>query len=134
MAYDTLDTNLIIRILERDIPSQYEKIFNFLETSPKTHILNDLCLSEVVYVLETYYEEPRQQLVDRITFFLARFDDKIKYNYDLTREVLPFYLSHPKLSFVDCCLAYYAKSKNATPLMTLDHKLASQVDIAKELS
>ncbi|MBQ3293064.1 hypothetical protein IJG93_02025 [Candidatus Saccharibacteria bacterium] len=46
---------------------------------------------------------------------------------------LDIYVKNPKLSFTDCYLAVITDASGETPLWTLDHKLATQCPVAKEL-
>lgn len=126
----SLDTSVIVRILVRDNEPAYQKSLKLLDQD-LTFVIADLAISESVYVLETVYEKSRAEINDLFLFFLGRYDNKIKYNHDLTAAVFPFYLKHPKLSFNDCCLAALAELNNAEPLFTFDKKLASQHPSAK---
>ena len=132
MNTSSLDTSVIVRILVGDKPESCKKIMKLLEQR-MTFVVEDLALSETVYVLETVYRFPRAEIVDLLNFFLTRYADKIEYNRRLTALVFPFYLEHPKLSYNDCCLAYGAEINGAEPLYTLDKKLATQHPSAKVL-
>ena len=129
----SIDTSLIVRVLVRDDYDKRQKVLDLLESGPR-FILFDFALYETVYVLETVYEKSREEIIDLISFFLARYDDKITYNHDLTSTAFPCYLEHPKLSFADCCLAGMAEIEGAEPLFTLDKKLAQQHPSAKLLA
>lgn len=131
MITDSLDTNLILRFINNDIPSQRQRVIKLLATPNTTHYLSDLALSETVYVLETSIRMTRQEIVDQLSFFLARYSHCIAYNQPLTSLAFPFYLTHPKLSFNDCCLAAYAELEAHEPLFTFDQKLARQLPSAK---
>ena len=64
---------------------------------------------------------------------ISVFDDVLNYNRGLFDLVLPYYESHPSLSFNDCMLAFYAELNHAEPLFTFDAKLAKQHPSAKKL-
>ena len=128
---DSLDTSLIVRFITNDLPSKRQKVAQILSAPSTTHVIFDASLIETVFVLETSYHFTRIEIVDQLNFFLTRYSDVIEYNRSLTRSVFPFYLEHPKLSFVDCCLAAMAEINNAEPLLTFDKKLASQHPSAK---
>lgn len=128
----SLDTSIIVRILVGDKPDSCKKIMALLGQR-LTFVVEDLALSETVYVLEMVYDFSRAEIVDLLNFFLTRYADKIEYNRRLTALVFPFYLEHPKLSFNDCCLVYGAEINGAEPLFTLDKKLAAQHPSAKTL-
>ena len=128
----SIDTSLVVRVLVRDDYDKRQKVLDLLESGPH-FILFDFALYETVYVLEIVYEKKREEIIDLISFFLARYDDKITYNHALTSAAFPYYLEHSKLSFADCCLAAKAEIEGAEPLFTLDRKLAKQHPSAKLL-
>lgn len=134
MATNSLDTSLLIRFIMNDVPGTRQKVRDLLSTPSTTHHIFDLALTETVYVLENVYEQTREEIVNELNFFLTRYADVLAYNHALTTEVFPFYLTHPKLSFNDCCLAAYAELEKAEPLFTLDQKLARQHHSAKLLA
>lgn len=57
----------------------------------------------------------------------------IDFNKSVISSALDLFVSHPKLSFVDCYLAVIAETSGETPLWTLDKKLATQSKAAKNL-
>lgn len=130
---DSLDTNLILRFLTNDNPAQRERVRKLLDMPSTNHVFFDVALCEVVYALETIYNFTRIEIVNHLNFFLTQYCDVISYNHVLTSEVFPFYLDHPKLSFVDCCLATMAEINKTEPLFTFDRKLANQHPAAKLL-
>jgi len=58
-----LDTNILIRHLTGDPPSQAKRAMEFLRGSHEL-ILTDLMFAEMVYVLESFYEVPRPEIGD----------------------------------------------------------------------
>lgn len=126
----SLDTSVLVGILTKDNRNACKKIVRLLGERME-FVVEDIALSETVYVLEYVYEMSRAEIVDLLNFFLTRYADKIEYNRKLTTLVFPFYLEHPKLSYNDCCLAYGAEINGAEPLYTLDKKLATQHPSAK---
>ena len=127
----SLDTNTVIRYLTNDIPEQRELVKKLLATKNATFYLSDLALSEAIYVLTMIYRKPRTEIVNLLNLFFAHYDRTVIYNRALTSAVFPFYLAHPKLSFNDCCLAYYAEAEHHEPLFTFDKALARQASSAK---
>ena len=130
MSTASLDTSIIVRILVGDNPTLCKKVLK-LFNQDITFSISDLAISETIYVLETVYHKSREEISDLLLFFLARYDDVVQYNRDLTALTIPFYLKHPKLSFNDCALASLAELNHAEPLFTLDKKLATQHPSAK---
>lgn len=131
---DSIDTNIVLRCILGDVPEQRLLAVDLLKSSNSLHYLSSQALLECVYVLEMVEEMTRQEVVDCLNFFLARFCDRIVYNRDLTAIAFPLYLAHPKLSWADCALAAEAELSHHEPLYTFDRKLASQLPQAKLLA
>lgn len=130
---DSIDTNIVLRCILGDVPEQRLLAVDLLKSSNSLHYLSSQALLECVYVLEMVEEMTRQEVVDCLNFFLARFCDHIVYNRDLTAIAFPLYLAHPKLSWADCALAAEAELSHHEPLYTFDRKLANQLSQAKLL-
>ena len=128
---DSIDTNIILRCILGDVPEQRMSAINLLKSDNSIHYLSNQALLECIYVLEVVEEMTRQEVVDLLTFFLARFCDHIVYDRNLTAIAFPLYLSHPKLSWADCALASEAELTHHEPLLTFDRKLASQLPQAR---
>ena len=126
---EMFDTNLILRLVLRDMPEQCLKIQDLLMRKGATYDIADLAVTEAVYVLQK--GNSRGDIVEMLQFVLGL--PHIRANFNLFDRVFPMYLEHPKLSFNDCCLAVYAQLNGATPLWTTDHKLAHQSPTAKLL-
>jgi len=65
-----LDTNILVRHLTGDPPEQAARASKFLATADEL-LLADLVVAEVVYVLESFYEVPRQQVAELVRAVLA---------------------------------------------------------------
>ncbi len=128
---ESLDTNIILRIVLQDIPEQCDKIIDLFMRQNISYHVADLAITETVYVLQKSYGWTREGIVEALQSMLdvACF----KYNRELFDRVFPLYLEQPKLSFNDCCLAAYASLNEAEPLWTFDHELAKESGTAKEL-
>lgn len=132
MAFKTcesLDTNIIMRLILGDVPQQCEKIQDLFMRQGYTYDVSDLAITETVYNLQKQYN--RADIVDSIqkVFELPH----INANFALFNQVFPMYLEHPKLSFNDCYLSVYATLNQAEPLWTFDQALAKQSSTAKLL-
>lgn len=135
MAFKTresLDTNLILRLILNDIPEQCRKIQDLLMRPNIVYDVADLAITEAVYVLKSDYRFSREEIVDGIHKLLGF--PGIDYNRALFERVFPMYLEHPKVSFNDCCLAVYAELNGAVPLWTFDRAMAKQVDGVRMVS
>ena len=131
---DSLDTNIVLRCILGDNLEQRKKVAKLLGQSGTLHYFSNQALMECMYVLEKIEGMSREEIVNQMGLFLARYTDTIAYDDALTRIAFPFYLSHPKLSWGDCALAAEAEIKHHEPLWTFDKKLANQAPQAKMLA
>ena len=65
-----LDTNILVRHLTGDPPEQARRATRYLAEAD-TLLVPDLILAEVAYVLESYYEAPRDQVAEALRSILA---------------------------------------------------------------
>lgn len=124
---ESLDTNIILRFILRDVPEQCLKIMDMFMRQGVSYDIADLAVTEAVYVLQRHYT--RVEIVERMQWLLELPD--LNMNRELFERVFPIYLEHPALSFNDCCLAVYAELNEAEPLWTFDKALAKQSGTAK---
>lgn len=69
MAY-FLDTNVILRFLTRDEEKQYQackKLFNKTKKGKIKFITSALVVFEVIWTLQSYYNETKESIVEKIT-------------------------------------------------------------------
>jgi len=123
MEAQSLDANVLLRLVVADIPAQSEAAIKLVEQSKLLHVA-DTAVIEVVFALERYYEMDRSTISQVIGALLTH--PKLRLNKALFTEAMPLFVSHSKLSMEDCCLATYAKLNKALPLWTFDRKLARQ--------
>lgn len=127
-----IDTNIIVRLITGDDPENYEKAKKLISKKNKVFVFEDAAMMEVVFVLSSnIYRFTREEVATSIRFIMGF--SNIFFNKSLISEALDLYVTHPKLSFVDCYLVAIAVISGETPLWTLDHKLAAQCKVAREL-
>ncbi len=120
----SIDTNIVLRLILQDSDEQVSKINDYIsKQSAGKLILEDAVLFEVVWILSGSNYQLSRQLVAKALLKIAGIT-QIRCNRPLLFKALPIYVKHPKLSFVDICLACYAELNNATPLLTFDKALA----------
>jgi predicted nucleic acid-binding protein len=105
-----LDTNVIVRHLTGDPPDQARRATRFLaEAERGTLLLTDVIVAECVYVLESFYELPREDVADRMRAVLA---------HDAMRALDPATLLRAleiyEVDTVDFAEAYLAANAEAT--------------------
>lgn len=131
MAFSTqesLDTNIILRLILNDVPAQRRKAVELLLRPDVVYQVPDLVITEAVYVLQEK-DKTRAEIVTMLEGLFKPLN--IVVNLELFEQVLPMYLEHPKLSFNDCYLAALAATNEAEPLWTFDQALAKQSPTAK---
>jgi predicted nucleic-acid-binding protein len=110
--------------IKRDNPAQSEIIARIVENTHQIY-LADLAISESVFVLTNYYRLSR---IDTAEIFAALFDDPTFIcSRELFSKAFNYFITHPALSFEDCCLTAAAELQHAAPLLTFDKKLAHQL-------
>ena len=127
----SLDTNILMRYIWKDVPGQREKVVKLLEDEDQIFYISDLVVAELIFNLKSDRLH-RKSIVGILNGLFSR--KNIRVNPFITNTVLPFYAEHPALSFVDCYAAFYAETENKEPLWTFDRKFANQHPSAKRLS
>lgn len=124
----SLDTNVLMRYIWKDVPGQREKAIELIDDEEQTFHVSDLVISEVVFNLKMDRLR-RKTIVGVLESILSK--KNIQVNPLIIDKVLPFFAEHPALSFVDCYAAFDAEADGAEPLWTFDRKLANQHPSAK---
>lgn len=127
----SLDTNILMRYIWRDVPGQREKAIELLDDTKQTFYISDLVIAEIAFNLKADHLR-RKSIAGILENILTK--QNIRSNPMIVDVVLPYYRDHPALSFVDCMAAFYAKAEDQEPLWTFDRKLANQHPSAKLLS
>lgn len=118
----SLDTNGLLALVLPSREVVRQKLTNLLATHEFN--VNELAVNEAEYVLSKVYELPRNIVAANIYAICST--DNIRTNRTLWNKVLPVYVEHPALSFVDICLMFNAQIEQASPLYTSDKKLVNQ--------
>ena len=127
----SLDANVLLRLLTKDIPYQYE-LAQKLITSGSEFEVSDTAIIESIYALNQYYKAPRK--LAKETFQALQTNKNLRINDSVFDVALEMFVKRPALSIEDCYLASLAKHRKALPLWTFDKKLVRQSGgLAKEL-
>ena len=119
----SLDTNVLMRYIWKDVPGQREKAIELIDDEGQTFHISDLVISEVVFNLKMDRLK-RKTIVGILESILSK--KNIQVNPLIADKVLPFFAEHSALSFVDCYAAFDAEADGAEPLWTFDRKLTNQ--------
>ena len=117
-----IDTNILLDWLLDRIPAHTKLVDNLLTHSKELHI-PDVAIVELAFALEKHYELPRDIVCSNIIKVLD--EPVFNCNRALFQQATVKYGQHPALSFVDCCLLYYADLQDVT-VWTFYKKFANQ--------
>lgn len=126
----TLDTNIILRWLLDDVPTQ-TKTVDRLFAQATALVAPDVALIEAIFVLERVMKIPRPAITEGIRTLMGQAN--IKMDRAVWTETLSRYKRLPKLSVADIFLTLQAEARDETPLLTFDQKLTSQMAAAELL-
>jgi len=119
----SLDTNLLLRLVLRDVPHQYQLVRDLIEAPGARFRVTDTAINEAVHALSYHYQMTRHQVAEIVRAII--WDDAIDASSRFLDSVLAMFETHNALSYTDCYLAEEARSTGNTPLLTFDQKLAS---------
>ena len=125
--YASLDSCVLLRIIQNDVPSQH-RAAQMLLLNGDTYYVDDVAIMEAVHV-QTREGKSRAATLTSLRVFLA--NSMIVYNKKLFEPIFKDYLARPSLSFDDLVLAARAAETGRTPLYTFDKKFARQSKVAE---
>jgi predicted nucleic-acid-binding protein len=115
-----LDTNILIRHLTGDPPSQAKRATAFLRESHEL-ILTDLVLAEMVYVLESFYEVPRTEIAGMARSLLA-LPSIVAGDHDLLLRAVEIY-EVIRLDFAEAYLVALAELTDVKQVASFDRQI-----------
>jgi len=119
----SLDTNLLLRLVLRDIPDQYVVVRDLVTAPGARYRVTDTAIAEVVHALLHHYGLTRPQVADIVRAII--WDGAIDAASTFLDAVVALFETHKALSYTDCYLAEEARVSGNTPLLTFDQKLAA---------
>jgi predicted nucleic acid-binding protein len=126
-----LDTNAILRYLCNDVPEQANAVEKRLLQAQSGQLIietHPLILAEALYVLESFYSQPRERIVTGLLRFLntpgIRTPEERR-----VRKALERYLS-TNVSFIDAFIAELA-AEASIPVFSFDRGLDKFKDIRR---
>lgn len=114
-----LDANIIIRFLVNDDIIKTNAVEKLLQ-SDKTLILSDVTISEIVWVLSSYYEEEKTDIIEKITALVHL--PSIKCNKKTILTALALFKKH-NIDWVDAYLAAYTEENELGEIYSYDRDL-----------
>lgn len=129
----SLDTNIVLRLLLKDVSHQYTQVIALLDASRDNSLsIADAVFFECVWILSGSYYAFERELIGKLVLQITEIP-QINCNQVMLQRAVPLYVAHPAISFIDAYLSVYAELNNAVPLLTFDKKLATQLPQAAEL-
>jgi len=125
----SLDTNLLLRLSLRDIPTQYEAVRDLVAAPGARYRVTDAAINEAVHALSYHYQMSRHQVAEIVRAII--WDGAIDASSGFLDAVLTTFETHNALSYTDCYLAEEARNSGNTPLLTFAKKLASGHETAQ---
>lgn len=115
-----VDTNVLVRHLTGDPPAQARRATAFLAGRHEL-ILMDLVLAELVYVLESYYERPREEVAMLARSLLA-LPSMLTADDLLLLRALELY-EVERLGFAESYLAAAAETSEVVRIASFDRRI-----------
>ena len=116
-----LDTNIFIRFLTDDDPEKAdacEKIFKKAVKKEETLFTTDMVIAEIVWVLESFYKLPKNEVQDKVEKILNT-PNLICPHKDLILIALTLY-SEKNIDYIDAYNALILKEKGIEELYSYD--------------
>ncbi len=113
-----LDTNILVRHLTGEPPAQARRATALLAGDEL--VLSDLVLAELVYVLESYYERPRDEVGNAARALLAL--PSVASDHELLLRAVELYEAE-RLDFADAYLCAAAEISGIGMVASLDRRI-----------
>jgi predicted nucleic-acid-binding protein len=115
-----IDTNVLLRLLERDDPDQLKKAEAFVADGAW---LSHLVLAEAIWVLGSTYRHRRNVLAAAVEQLLQHEVIAIQ-EPDVVNKALGRYKANTRVEFSDCLILEIARKAGHSPLGTFDRDFA----------
>jgi predicted nucleic acid-binding protein len=115
-----VDTNILVRHLTGDPPEMAARATAYLRSEAAV-LLTDLVAAETVYVLESFYEAPREQVAQAIRSLIG-LDTVICVDSALLRRAIEVYETD-RLDFAEAYLVACAESTDVGKVASFDRSL-----------
>lgn len=115
-----LDTNVLIRHLTGDPPEMAARASAYL-LSGHHLVLSDLVVAEVVYVLESFYEQTRQQVTSLVAALVSSSRFQVQDRALLIRSLEIYH--HHRIDFTEAYLAATAERVGITEIASFDRAI-----------
>ncbi|MFB6212195.1 MAG: PIN domain-containing protein [Candidatus Magasanikbacteria bacterium] len=118
MKKKIVDANVIIRYLAEDDLDKAERAENlFLEAEPGELRIPDMVMAEIVWVLGSYYELEKKEILEKLKAILAF--EKLDFNRDILEKAIDIFAMND-VEFIDCYLSALSQEKGFSEIYTFD--------------
>lgn len=115
-----VDTNVLVRHLTGDPPNMAARATAYLGTEREL-LLTDLVVAETVYVLESFYETPRDQVAQAVRSLVA-FDSILCVDRALLLRAIEVYETD-RIDFAEAYLVACAESTGVSKVASFDRSI-----------
>ena len=101
-----IDTNIFIRVLELENKKTFDecsKVLNLIKDSKIKAFISTTVLAEIVWVLDSAYNEPKSKIAKSIDGIIKLNNLKIRDDFDLTKTIDLF--ASNSVKFIDVLIA-----------------------------
>lgn len=120
-----IDTNIILRFLIGDVPTQLEKakkLFKRVEDKEVIGLMSILVINELLWILEHFYNKERKEFIPQILKLLSLKDIKILEIKKSDLIIILENMEETNLDFTDLYLLHLGK-KAGQQIFSFDKKL-----------
>ena len=114
-----LDANIIIRFLVADEKEKADKIEQILKINEEL-VLTDVTISEIIWVLSSYYKESRSEIIKKITALINL--PQIRCNKKIILLALNFFEKY-NIDWIDAYLVAYSQENKISEVYSYDRDL-----------
>jgi predicted nucleic-acid-binding protein len=116
-----IDTNLFVRFLVKDVTKKSRKVKRLIDDLEQGKIeaeISDMVIAELVWVLESFYKLPPEEVAEKILYIVNLRGLKIT-NKKLILDSIADYISK-KVDFIDSYNANYMKHQRISTIYSYD--------------
>ncbi|MFQ5794464.1 MAG: PIN domain-containing protein [Candidatus Bipolaricaulia bacterium] len=118
-----VDTNVFLRFLTNDVPTQAEAVVRLLQRAAEGKVVlqtSVLVLAEIVWTLESYYELSREEIKAKVLAILNTPGLQVE-NAELIGQAILLYVDK-NVDYIDAYNAYWMTQQGLSQAYTFDTK------------
>lgn len=115
-----IDTNVIIRFLLKDHPTQSPATKKLLDNFQERLLLTDVVVAETIWLLTSYYKLPKEEVIEKVYLIINL--PGIDSNKPILIRALYFYRNF-NIDYIDAYLAAYSEEENLEGIYSFDEDL-----------